>query len=135
MAAVEGHDLPRNKLLIWLLGDKCDTTEHKAARYSLQSKHDPIFYRSLVKRVKMLNKLLDEMVLDEDDFTWIQRQKILGLLTSFHGLAEVFIDKDVANPAEDMELMRTVSSDIADLIRNNGPSMWNELGHQQVQED
>ncbi len=128
MAAAAAPEWSRGTLLMWLLRDTCDTTEHKTERYALYTNnHEPIYYRSLVKRLQMLDQLLEDMLADPEVFTLTQLEIIRNFTIDFHGLADFLIQTSESSDPPSQEVidhLRDLTQQIANLIRNNGPAMW-----------
>ena len=131
MAAGQGTVFSRDRLLLWLLQETCETKENTARRYSLQGTHEPIYYTGFVKLLQMVDQLLND-ILNGQVFMFNEITNFRKFLTNFQSRSRLLILlADMNPPATQLAFMEKLAEEIATMITNDGPTIWQgQISHQ-----
>ena len=72
----------RPQLLLWLLQDTGETTQHKAEKYAEIEENEVLLFLGLHRRVQMMSELLDKIASDQEtllNFDPIERHYLVKL--------------------------------------------------------
>ena len=117
------QQLPHEQLLLWLLADTGETTQHKAEMFCTQEQYEELLYIGVVRRVAMLNELLSNLT----QFDMIgQFGHVAQIhLTRMVSRLEPFV-RNLQNPRPILKHaeLRVQAGLLSQLILEIGPNIW-----------